>query len=74
MREDRVSEQKRYIRGKFYVPVVLRVEQDDEQGRPFVVTTLYDEQAAELSPTDESKNRFWIVWAPEEMVRPGGGK
>ena len=60
---------KKWIRGKYYVPVVLRVEQEDEKGRPFVVTTLYDEQVAELNPSDPNKNKFWIVFVPEEMVK-----
>lgn len=63
------GEIKKWIKGEYYVPVVLRVEESDDNGRPFVCTTLYDEQVAELNPTDPSKNQFHIVWMREAVVR-----
>lgn len=58
---------KKWIRGRYYLPTVMRVEEKDDKGRPFVVTLLYEEQVAELSK-DDSKNEFWVIFTPEAMT------
>jgi hypothetical protein len=54
----------RTIRGKIYVPCVLKVVEKDSAG-PRLFSLVRQDESVKL----EGGEDFWIVWAPEEMMQ-----